>query len=102
MSSRLFTWSRTMHQPLQASPDTALRATPIAPDVVTRPRGRNFRWAIISVITVLAITNYLDRGNLSVAAPLISKDLGLTATQMGVVLSAFVWPYAIMNLPTGW
>jgi sugar phosphate permease len=85
----------------QISPGTGSGAV-AAPDRHDRPRGRNFRWAIIGVITLLAITNYLDRGNLSVAAPLIRKDLGLSATQMGVVLSAFVWPYAIMNLPTGW
>jgi sugar phosphate permease len=89
-------------QPNQVSPGTGSGATTAAADRHARPRGRNFRWVIIGVITVLAITNYLDRGNLSVAAPLIRKDLGLSATQMGVVLSAFVWPYAIMNLPTGW
>ncbi|GAB3579726.1 MFS transporter [Amycolatopsis endophytica] len=67
-----------------------------------RPRGRNVRWAVISAVTVLTITSYLDRGNLSVAAPVIRDDLGFSATQMGLVLSAFVWPYAIMNLPAGW
>ncbi|MBB4683505.1 MFS transporter [Amycolatopsis jiangsuensis] len=67
-----------------------------------RPRGRNVRWAVISALTVLTITSYLDRGNLSVAAPAIREDLGFSATQMGLVLSAFVWPYAIMNLPAGW
>lgn len=77
------------------------RATKPA-DNTRRPAGRNVRWAIIGVITLLTITNYLDRGNLSVAAPLIRKDLGISATEMGVILSAFVWPYAIMNLPTGW
>src|SRR5690606_24564746 len=65
-------------------------------------RGHNLRWVVIGIITILAITNYLDRGNLSVAAPRIQDDLGISATQMGVILSAFVWPYAIMNLPTGW
>jgi MFS family permease len=71
-------------------------------DHLPRPKGRNVRWLIIGVITLLTITNYLDRGNLSVAAPLIRKDLGISPTEMGVVLSAFVWPYSIMNLPTGW
>lgn len=79
---------------------------PMAPGVtraaaMARPRGR-LRWAIIPVICILTIANYLDRGNLSVAAPLIMKDLGVSNTMMGVILSAFVWPYAIMNLPTGW
>lgn len=77
-------------------------ATPLPAVSVVRPKGRNLRWAIIGVIVVLTIANYLDRGNLSVAAPLIMKDLGVSNTMMGVVLSAFVWPYAIMNLPTGW
>lgn len=67
-----------------------------------RPRGRNWRWTIIALICVLTIANYLDRGNLSVAAPLIMKDLDISPSMMGVVLSAFVWPYAIMNLPAGW
>jgi MFS family permease len=71
-------------------------------DQMERPKGRNVRWLIIGVITLLTITNYLDRGNLSVAAPLIRKDLGISPAEMGVILSAFVWPYSIMNLPTGW
>ncbi|MFC5827677.1 MFS transporter [Nonomuraea insulae] len=67
-----------------------------------RPRGKNVRWAIICAITMLTITNYLDRGNLSVAAPTIRTELGFSNTEMGLVLSAFIWPYAIMNLPAGW
>src|SRR5471032_1420435 len=67
-----------------------------------RPKGKNLRWVIIAIVTLLAVTNYLDRGNLSVAAPQIMHDLHISNTLMGVILSAFVWPYAIMNLPTGW
>ena len=77
-------------------------AEQIAAVAGSRPRGRNFRWLIIGAITLLVISNYLDRGNLSVAAPLIMHDLGISNTAMGVMLSAFVWPYALMNLPTGW
>ncbi|TCK21473.1 MFS transporter [Pseudonocardia endophytica] len=78
-------------------PDPAVESGPPA-----RPRGKNLRWAVIGAITVLTITNYLDRGNLSVAAPLIRDDLGFSNTEMGLILSAFIWPYAIMNLPAGW
>lgn len=77
------------------------QATEPATDL-RRPRRKNVRWVIVGVITLLTITNYLDRGNLSVAAPLIRKDLGINATEMGVILSAFVWPYSLMNLPSGW
>ena len=74
----------------------------LASGASARPRGRNWRWAIIAALCCLTIANYLDRGNLSVAAPVIMRDLGISNTMMGVVLSAFVWPYAIMNLPSGW
>lgn len=67
-----------------------------------RPRGRNMRWLIVAVITLLAITNYIDRGNLSVAIPFINKTLGVGPAVDGVILSAFVWPYSVMNLPAGW
>jgi D-galactonate transporter len=67
-----------------------------------RPRGKNVRWMVVAVLTVLSIVNYLDRGNLSIAAPLIMKDLHISTTEMGFILSSFVWPYAIMNLPAGW
>lgn len=69
---------------------------------LVRPKGRNVRWLIVAIVTLLTLTNYLDRGNLSIAAPLIMKDLHISATMMGVILSAFVWPYAFMSLPTGW
>lgn len=85
-----------------AVPRATVMTTPDA--ISARPRGlrRNFRWVIVAAITLLTLTNYLDRGNLSVAAPLIMQDLGITPTMMGVILSAFVWPYAVMSLPTGW
>ncbi|MHB1629385.1 MAG: MFS transporter [Bacilli bacterium] len=67
-----------------------------------RPRAKNIRWTVVVILTLLSIVNYLDRGNLSVAAPLIMKDLHMNPVEMGVVLSAFVWPYAVMNLPSGW
>jgi sugar phosphate permease len=87
-------------QPTHVSGESQ-RATQLVTDL-QRPKKRNFRWVIVGVITLLTITNYLDRGNLSVAAPLIQKDMGISATEMGLILSAFVWPYALMNLPSGW
>jgi MFS family permease len=46
--------------------------------------------------------NYIDRANLAVAAPFIRKELGIDATVMGLVLGAFFWTYASMQLPFGW
>ncbi|TAK10549.1 MAG: MFS transporter [Acidobacteria bacterium] len=45
--------------------------------------------------------NYLDRTVLGIAAPFLTKDLALTATQMGFVFSAFSWSYALLQIPGG-
>ena len=45
--------------------------------------------------------NYLDRTVLGIAAPHLTKDLGLTGTQMGLVFSAFSWSYAALQIPGG-
>lgn len=69
---------------------------------MARPKGHNLRWVIIGVVVLLTITNYLDRGNLSVVAPVIGKQFHFNDTELGLMLSAFTWPYAIANLPLGW
>ena len=43
----------------------------------------------------------MDRGTLSVANPLIRNELGLSVAEMGVLLSAFLWPYAFTLLVAG-
>jgi MFS family permease len=48
------------------------------------------------------LINYVDRGNLATAVPLIQGDLGLTHTQIGVLLSAFYYSYVLCMLPAGW
>jgi ACS family D-galactonate transporter-like MFS transporter len=45
--------------------------------------------------------NYLDRTVLGIAAPALTRDLGLTAAQMGIVFSAFSWSYALLQIPGG-
>jgi len=45
--------------------------------------------------------NAVDRASLSAAAPTMIKDLGMDAAIMGVILSAFFWPYALLNIPAG-
>jgi ACS family D-galactonate transporter-like MFS transporter len=51
---------------------------------------------------LIMIINYIDRSSLSIAMPLISKDLHLNAAVTGVILSSFGWTYALMQLPGGW
>lgn len=58
--------------------------------------------AILILLVVSVAINYLDRGALSVSAPLIIKELDLSATQMGMLFSAFFWSYSAFQLIAGW
>jgi MFS transporter, ACS family, D-galactonate transporter len=60
---------------------------------------------LIGVLVLLWLSvflNYIDRSNLSIAAPQLKSELGLSATQLGVLLSAFFWTYACLQIPAGW
>lgn len=46
--------------------------------------------------------NYVDRGAVGIAAPLMKSDLNLSATQFGLIVSAFFWVYAPVQLVVGW
>jgi MFS transporter, ACS family, hexuronate transporter len=53
------------------------------------------RWQLVALLFIAGIINYLDRAALSVAAPLITKDLNLDPAQLGVVFSSFFFGYAL-------
>lgn len=61
--------------------------------------------AQLRVLVLLALSvfiNYVDRGNLSIAAHLIKDELGISASQLGILLSSFFWTYASFQLVSGW
>lgn len=60
------------------------------------------RWFILFLVCLITFINYLDRANLAVAAPMLSKDLGLSPAMMGVIFSAMGWSYTLMQIPSGW
>src|SRR5215469_2129001 len=60
------------------------------------------RWSIVALLFTATVINYIDRGTISVALPLIAHDLRFGAEFKGVLLSAFFWSYALMQLPVGW
>ena len=60
------------------------------------------RWLIIWMCFLGNAISYIDRANLAIAAPAIRAELGIDAGAMGLVLSAFFWTYAVMQLPAGW
>lgn len=60
------------------------------------------RWLMIGLCFLANAISYIDRANLAIAAPYIRAELGINAAEMGLVLSAFFWTYALMQLPAGW
>jgi ACS family D-galactonate transporter-like MFS transporter len=70
-----------------------------------RDKNSRISPALIAVATLLGISiflNYTDRGTLSLAAPLIRRELGLSASQIGLLLSAFFFTYAPFQILSGW
>jgi ACS family D-galactonate transporter-like MFS transporter len=63
-------------------------------------QGRT-RWYIGGLLGAGMFVNYVDRVNLSVATPAIMDDFNISASQMGIVASAFLWTYALLQMPIG-
>lgn len=59
------------------------------------------RYLILTMIFLVTVFNYVDRATLSVAAPVLRKDLGFDAVTMGIAFSAFGWAYTAMQIPGG-
>ena len=58
--------------------------------------------AVVPLLALAVFINYVDRGNLATAAPLIKDELKLTSTQFGLLLSAFFWSYTPAMPLAGW
>ena len=57
---------------------------------------------VLFLLSLSVLINYIDRSNLSIAAPLIKDELHISASQLGTLLSVFFWTYALMQIPAGW
>ncbi len=62
----------------------------------------NRRWITVVLICLGTLISYIDRGNLSIAAPAIRRELSLTPELTGLLLSAFFWSYAVCQIPAGY
>ena len=54
------------------------------------------------LLALAALINYVDRGNLSIAASLLKDELNLSASQLGILLSSFFWTYSLFLPVSGW
>jgi sugar phosphate permease len=59
------------------------------------------RWGIGVLLGAGVLINYFDRINLSVAAPQLKQEFGLTDGELGWLFSGFFWSYALLQIPTG-
>ena len=66
------------------------------------PAPSRTRFRVLGLLLVATAISYLDRVCISMAAPAIQKDLGLSDAQMGMVFSAFTLAYALFEIPAGW
>jgi MFS transporter, ACS family, glucarate transporter len=104
--SRPYCSERANNTPCTPTPNhdvmiVRMATQPAYKSVTVQKATRTRYWVIVFAVT-LAILSYFDRVCMSVAAPTISKDLGLTKVQMGYIFSSFGIAYALFEVPSGW
>ena len=67
-----------------------------------RPRGFSATTNVLVLISLMYAITYVDRVNVSTAASSFKQDLHLTNTQVGLVFSAFAYPYLLIQMFGGW
>ncbi|NLP63506.1 MFS transporter [Paraburkholderia sacchari] len=77
-----------------------------APPIAAAPaegalRRSKARYRILGLLAVGTMINYLDRTVLGIAAPQLTKELGINAALMGLIFSAFSWSYVVAQIPGG-
>ncbi|CAH2901224.1 MAG: Uncharacterized MFS-type transporter [uncultured Paraburkholderia sp.] len=89
-----------MPQPIHSSPADAQRH-PGANAAASTARRSNARYQILELLAVGTMINYLDRTVLGIAAPQLTKELGINAAMMGLLFSVFSWSYVASQIPGG-
>jgi len=56
----------------------------------------------VGLLAISVLINYIDRGNLSIAAPLLKEELHVSASQLGILFAAFFWTYTVLMPVSGW
>ncbi|MDP4262412.1 MAG: MFS transporter [Bacteroidota bacterium] len=70
-------------------------------DTGRQEKQTRIRFAMLSIIFVNVVINYMDRSNISVAGTAISGEFKLNPVQTGLIFSAFGWTYAALQVPGG-
>lgn len=73
----------------------------IAAEAVPRARAK-VGAGVVTLLAVAVFISYVDRGNVATAAPLMKDELRLSASEIGILFSAFYWTYIPAQLVAGW
>jgi len=64
-------------------------------------RVGNVRWGIAALLGIGIVINYFDRVNLSVATTPLIKEFHFSNTEIGLLLSSYLWSYTLLQIPVG-
>lgn len=83
-----------------------MQAKAVSSDITTNstghpPRKPRFRFVVMGALWVTFFFLFLDRVNISMAAPYLMDELGFSGQQMGLVLSIYYWGYIVGQLSGG-
>lgn len=90
-----------MPQPIPSSPTNAPKEMPAGDATLSTTRRSKARYQILGLLAVGTMINYLDRTVLGIAAPQLTKELGINAALMGLLFSVFSWSYVASQIPGG-
>ena len=68
---------------------------------IAASRSKRLQWTALILLVISVCINYLDRGNLGVAAKRIQVEMHFGDPELGLLLGAFFWSYALMQLVAG-
>lgn len=72
------------------------------PNLQSRPADDPRMNRVLFLLGLSVLINYIDRSNLSIAAPLIKDELNISGAQLGTLLAGFFYTYALLQIPAGW
>ncbi|NKJ50531.1 MFS transporter [Burkholderia sp. SG-MS1] len=87
-----------MSQPIQSTSSSTPHQKGATVNTARRSKAR---YQILGLLAVGTMINYLDRTVLGIAAPQLTKELGINAAMMGLLFSVFSWSYVAAQIPGG-
>ncbi len=89
-------------EPLDLTESDTISLRPAAPPFIVEASPTTVRYRALSWLTTAAVLAYLCRHAFGAAESTIRAELGLTLEQSGWFMGAFFWPYAVLQIPSGW